>query len=357
VNAHLNSEVERLTLAVDTLEKEKAAYERHIKDLAKKLAALRLQLPEAAEAAARAEEQADVQDAEDEAAAHVLQSDVFACGAAAADDGGGDGVQGWLQNAAWLRFQGAGQRAGWLVDPAEVVLGEVIGRGTFGVVHRATWRGGVCAVKRVTPHSQEQATTFVREVEALALLRHPHVMQLYAACARPPHDFWLICELLGWVACWTRTAGRCHRFGVRHLFPTRQMSASGPMPGLPAVLLHLAACHPLVYRSGGTLATWLYGPAGARRLPSRSLSERLKMALDVARGMQALEGHTPQILHRDLKPSNVVGAPSSWPGSCRLQQALLIAESERLAGGCPLICAHRVLCLAVHRQHRQLQDC
>lgn len=53
------------------------------------------------------------------------------------------------------------------------------------------------AVKRVQPQTKEQATTFVREVEALAQLRHPHVMQLYAACVRPPKDFWLICELLG----------------------------------------------------------------------------------------------------------------------------------------------------------------
>ena len=66
-----------------------------------------------------------------------------------------------------------------------------------GVVHRATWRGGCVAVKRVQPQTREQATTFVREVEALAQLRHPHVMQLYAACVRPPRDFWLICELLG----------------------------------------------------------------------------------------------------------------------------------------------------------------
>ena len=103
-----------------------------------------------------------------------------------------------------------------------------------GIVHRATWRGGCVAVKRVQPHSRDQGTNFVREVEALAQLRHPHVMQLYAACARPPSDFWLICELL----------------------------------------------------SGGSLAAWLYGGPGARRLPARSLSERLKMALDVARGMQ-----------------------------------------------------------------------
>lgn len=65
-----------------------------------------------------------------------------------------------------------------------------------GVVHSATWRGGVVAVKRVAPRSREQATTFVREVEALSLLRHPHVMQLYAACCAPPTDFWLVCELL-----------------------------------------------------------------------------------------------------------------------------------------------------------------
>ena len=74
-----------------------------------------------------------------------------------------------------------------------------------------------------------------------------------------------------------------------------------PMPA--AFATHPSAC------SGGTLAEWLYGGPTARRLPARSLSERLKMALDVARGMQALEAHEPQILHRDLKPSNVV---CSW---------------------------------------------
>ena len=76
-------------------------------------------------------------------------------------------------------------------------------------------------------------------------------------------------------------------------------------------VLCVAPAHPLPAHttpcccSGGSLATWLYGPPGARRAPHRSLSERLKMATDVARGMQALEEHTPQILHRDLKPSNV----------------------------------------------------
>ena len=84
--------------------------------------------------------------------------------------------------------------------------------------------------------------------------------------------------------------------------------ASFPHP--PPCLLLPARFPPLPLapprHSGGTLATWLYGGPTARRVPARSLSERLKMALDVARGMQALEQHTPQVLHRDLKPSNVV---------------------------------------------------
>lgn len=44
--------------------------------------------------------------------------------------------------------------------------------------------------------------------------------------------------------------------------------------------------------------------------PRLSLESRAVMALEVARGMQALEEAVPPILHRDLKPTNVfVGAP------------------------------------------------
>ena len=50
-----------------------------------------------------------------------------------------------------------------------------------------------------------------------------------------------------------------------------------------------------------------------RGAPRRSLGDKLRMALGVAQGMQALEAAEPPILHRDLKPSNVfinaVGRP------------------------------------------------
>ena len=66
-----------------------------------------------------------------------------------------------------------------------------------GVVHRATWRGGCVAVKRVAPRTREQATTFVREVEALSMLRHPHVMQV---CAGSP-SAGVLCSALRGLSC------------------------------------------------------------------------------------------------------------------------------------------------------------
>ena len=114
---------------------------------------------------------------------------------------------------------------------------------------------------------------------------------------------------------WAAARGRAA--ATQHILPlaaaatwraTYSCYASFPHP--PPCLLLPARFPPLPLapprHSGGTLATWLYGGPTARRVPARSLSERLKMALDVARGMQALEQHTPQVLHRDLKPSNVV---------------------------------------------------
>lgn len=44
-------------------------------------------------------------------------------------------------------------------------------QGTFGSVYRSLFRGGVVAVKCVTPKSADEGTSFCREVEALAMVR------------------------------------------------------------------------------------------------------------------------------------------------------------------------------------------
>ena len=49
-----------------------------------------------------------------------------------------------------------------------------------------------------------------------------------------------------------------------------------------------------------------------RAPPKRPLADRLQMALDVARGMAALEENDPPIVHRDLKPTNVFIDAGEW---------------------------------------------
>lgn len=61
------------------------------------------------------------------------------------------------------------------------------------------------------------------------------------------------------------------------------------------------------------------------------------MALEVARGMQALEESVPPILHRDLKPTNVfIGAPPRE--NCGIVASLPTAINPKLQFPKPFVC-------------------
>ncbi len=62
--------------------------------------------------------------------------------------------------------------------------------------------------------------------------------------------------------------------------------------------------------------------AARRAAPRRALADKVRMALGVAQGMQALEAAQPPILHRDLKPRRArpLGASASPATSRRLRQ-------------------------------------
>ncbi|KAK9800891.1 hypothetical protein WJX73_007224 [Symbiochloris irregularis] len=161
----------------------------------------------------------------------------------------------YLVDERWSALRDIGTASGWLVDPAEVTIGAELGQGSFGTTFRGSWRGGDLAVKRVRISKPEEATSFLREVSSLACLRHPNIMPFIGACLMPPQHCYLLCE----------------------------------------------------YLPGGTLTNWLHGNRrqGGRGAPKRALADKIRMALGVARGMQALEEAQPPILHRDLKASNV----------------------------------------------------
>jgi len=140
------------------------------------------------------------------------------------------------------------------VDPADIVLGERLGTGSFGVVHAATWRGAPVAVKLLRGADPESLASFANEVAVLAGRRIPRVVTLYGACLDPER------------ACL-----------VQELVPGGSLAARLAAPG--------------PYRSG---------PGGG--MPYGAV---LRVGADVAAALAAL---APAVAHRDVKAANVLCA-------------------------------------------------
>jgi hypothetical protein len=69
-----------------------------------------------------------------------------------------------------------------LIDPNELVMAEVLGKGSFGEVFKGTYRGSACAVKTMLAPDDDVLTRFREEILLLADLRHPNVVGLVGAC-------------------------------------------------------------------------------------------------------------------------------------------------------------------------------
>jgi tRNA A-37 threonylcarbamoyl transferase component Bud32 len=137
-----------------------------------------------------------------------------------------------------------------VLDDCELL--EQIGSGGEGAVYRALWQGSPVAVKvwHETGWGDAQLASVCREVEVLRRLRHPHIVEFYGACTKPPH--------------W---------------------------------------CLVMEYAEGGTLADLLHGPNAPRDagLPALQL---LQLGTEIASALDYL--HSARIVHRDLKPQNVL---------------------------------------------------
>lgn len=142
----------------------------------------------------------------------------------------------------------ASASADWQIPLDQLIMGEKIGRGAFGEVVRAVYQGTDVAVKRMSS-SNQAAADFVREVQLLIKLRHPHVV-LFMGAAVTPNELCIVME----------------------------------------------------FASRGSLWAVLHGRQRTECTPRR----RLQWAAETAKGMAYLHSRTPPIVHRDLKSGNLL---------------------------------------------------
>ncbi|XP_066349584.1 serine/threonine-protein kinase CTR1-like isoform X1 [Miscanthus floridulus] len=141
----------------------------------------------------------------------------------------------------------------WLeISWEELDLKERVGAGCFGTVYRADWHGSDVAVKVLTDQDvgEAQLKEFLREIAIMKRVRHPNVVLFMGAVTKCPH-LSIVTEYLP----------------RGSLFRLINKAANGEMLGL---------------------------------------KRRLRMALDVAKGINYLHCLNPPIVHWDLKTPNML---------------------------------------------------
>ncbi|KDP41493.1 hypothetical protein JCGZ_15900 [Jatropha curcas] len=141
----------------------------------------------------------------------------------------------------------------WLeISWDELHIKERVGAGSFGTVHRAEWHGSDVAVKvlSVQDFHDDQLREFLREVAIMKRVRHPNVVLFMGAVTKRPH-LSIVTE----------------------------------------------------YLPRGSLYRLIHRPTAGEMLDQR---RRLRMALDVAKGINYLHCLNPPVVHWDLKSPNLL---------------------------------------------------
>ncbi|CAN6323917.1 unnamed protein product [Urochloa humidicola] len=179
----------------------------------------------------------------------------------------------------------------------DLVIGERIGLGSYGEVYHADWNGTEVAVKKFLDQDfyGDALDEFRCEVRIMRRLRHPNIVLFMGAVTRPP-NLSIVSEYL-------------------------------PRGSL----------HKIIHRC------------------EIDEKRRIKMALDVARGMNCLHTSVPTIVHRDLKSPNLL-VDDNWTvkvcdfGLSRLKHSTFL--SSKSTAGTPEWMAPEVL-----RNERSNEKC
>ncbi len=142
-----------------------------------------------------------------------------------------------------------------LVNMKEVRPEGLLGSGASAEVYKGTYRGTEVAVKKLhksgsRSEEEEKMEELKRELGTLSLIRHPNLVLFMGVGFTPSGNTCILTEYCG----------------------------------------------------GGTLFKLLHESPGVKL----SWKQRVKMALDIAKGMNSLHSYTPPIVHRDLKSLNLL---------------------------------------------------
>uniref|UniRef100_A0A674E029 Mitogen-activated protein kinase kinase kinase 7 n=1 Tax=Salmo trutta TaxID=8032 RepID=A0A674E029_SALTR len=133
------------------------------------------------------------------------------------------------------------------IDYVDIEVEEVVGRGAFGVVCKAKWKGKDVAIKTIESESERKA--FIVELRQLSRVNHPNIVKLYGSCNSP-------------------------------------------------------VCLVMEYAEGGSLYNVLHG---AEPLPCYTASHAMSWCFQCSQGVAYLHGMKPKaLIHRDLKPPNLL---------------------------------------------------
>mmetsp|Transcript_27257 Transcript_27257/g.38413 ORF Transcript_27257/g.38413 Transcript_27257/m.38413 type:complete len:685 (+) Transcript_27257:201-2255(+) len=170
------------------------------------------------------------------------------------------------------------------IDYKEIEIAERIGRGNFGEVYKGVWRGTVVAVKKTKIPSHVSETEelqfledFAREAQIMRALRHPNVVQFLGICRSGADDICIITEFM----------------------PRGNLNK----------LLHDRSLH----------LDW---------------DLRLRIAMDVAKGMNYLHKSNPPIVHRDLKTYNLLVDGNYKVKVCDFGLARLLNQTSGVMTSC-----------------------
>jgi serine/threonine protein kinase len=178
------------------------------------------------------------------------------------------------------------------VNYDELTIEGKVGEGSFGVVHKASFRGAQVAVKQMRSMfleiTNKEIEEFRKEAYMMSRLRHPNIVLVMGITLVDMEP----------VQPKSRTLQSVMDSEIPGNNDKDKDKKKPPKP-------QKTVCIITEFLEQGSLSDILYGPT---RLPPEIFTYELTLtiALQAARGMLYLHSHQPPICHRDLKSSNLV---------------------------------------------------